>query len=1101
MKPRLKPRFARRKFGAHRFRPRRRVLSKLLTFLLASLAARGGLIQSAFAQYTCPSSCTGLTLRGGNIQTVNSGGHATSTTLNGGFQTINSGGAAFSTTINNFGQQGIFTGGAADVTIVNSGGGQFVLGGAATNTTVNNGGFQEVDSGSASGVTVTDFGSQYVSGGTVTSTTISNGYQEIDGGIATNTVVSNGSYQNIVGGTADQTAVYDSLQVITSGTATNTVVSGGAAEQDIYGGSAVGTTVTGGNQFVYSGGVASATTLGSGATQFVSSGGAASGTVVSGGTEYVSSGGAAFDSVVVSGGLQSISDGGAAAGTTISSGGVQNVSSGGLALSTTVNGGTQNVSSGGAASSTTINGGMQNVSSGGTASSTTINGGTQNVSSGGAASGTSINNGIQTLSGGVATNTVVTSSGIQNVLGGGIASATTVGNGGAQFVSGASAFATTVTSGGAQYVSSGGSAVGATVLSGGAQSLYAGGAASGTSVGSGGSQSVFSGGVATATTVNNGGTQLVTSGGTAIGTIVNSGGIQTVNSGGLMSGTVVSAGGEQSVAAGGVALGSVISSGGVQAVSSGAVVQPTAVRQGGVILNNGTVVFDPTSTTTFDGTLTGNGAVLQQGVGTTILTADNHAFTGTTTLTSGTLMVGDTANRNASLGGNVAVTSSGALRGHGTIGGSVTDNGVLAPGGSIGTLTIGGNYAQSNNGLLVIEVSPTSGSQLRVQGSAALGGGLQILFDPGTYSARRYAILTANTITGSFARLAGATSAGVVLNGLTPTLNYGASEIDLVLAPFVPPPTIAPLDTTIYTALASTAALGVRAFDAALMDHLATASAADRTGTHDSTWATLTDGYSRADGSGAASAFGAHRSGFAAGFDHRLGTATVGAAIGYEHDEIGESATPSIGRLDTLHLAAYGHRMLGPIETSGVVGYGYSWATEKRPLAPGPNGTPEGSPRLQSLSGTAQAGIPLELSRDTVLEPRVGLHWAWLHGKGFAESGGGGQNLTVGADTLHSAQPYLGLTLMHAFGTMAEPVSIHVDVDYARELAHRTRSVTVFTQDGTAFAAPGAPLARQIVSIGAGVRAQLRRSWSISGDASTQLRMGSTVHLQLNYRF
>ena len=973
MKPRLKPRFARRKFGAHRFRPRRRVLSKLLTFLLASLAARGGLIQSAFAQYTCPSSCTGLTLRGGNIQTVNSGGHATSTTLNGGFQTINSGGAAFSTTINNFGQQGIFTGGAADVTTVNSGGAQFVLGGAATNTTVNNGGFQEVDSGSASGVTVTDFGSQYVSGGTVTSTTISNGYQEIDGGIATNTVVSNGSYQNIVGGTADQTAVYDSLQVITSGTATNTVVSGGAAEQDIYGGSAVGTTVTGGNQFVYSGGVASATTLGSGATQFVSSGGAASGTVVSGGTEYVSSGGAAFDSVVVSGGLQSISDGGAAAGTTISSGGVQNVSSGGLALSTTVNGGTQNVSSGGAAS--------------------------------------------------------------------------------------------------------------------------------GTSVGSGGSQSVFSGGVATATTVNNGGTQLVTSGGTAIGTIVNSGGIQTVNSGGLMSGTVVSAGGEQSVAAGGVALGSVISSGGVQAVSSGAVVQPTAVRQGGVILNNGTVVFDPTSTTTFDGTLTGNGAVLQQGVGTTILTADNHAFTGTTTLTSGTLMVGDTANRNASLGGNVAVTSSGALRGHGTIGGSVTDNGVLAPGGSIGTLTIGGNYAQSNNGLLVIEVSPTSGSQLRVQGSAALGGGLQILFDPGTYSARRYAILTANTITGSFARLAGATSAGVVLNGLTPTLNYGASEIDLVLAPFVPPPTIAPLDTSIYTALASTAALGARAFDAALMDHLATASAADRTGTHDSTWATLTDGYSRADGSGAASAFGAHRSGFAAGFDHRLGTATVGAAIGYEHDEIGESATPSIGRLDTLHLAAYGHRMLGPIETSGVVGYGYSWATEKRPLAPGPNGTPEGSPRLQSLSGTAQAGIPLELSRDTVLEPRVGLHWAWLHGKGFAESGGGGQNLTVGADTLHSAQPYLGLTLMHAFGTMAEPVSIHVDVDYARELAHRTRSVTVFTQDGTAFAAPGAPLARQIVSIGAGVRAQLRRSWSISGDASTQLRMGSTVHLQLNYRF
>jgi hypothetical protein len=74
-------------------------------------------------------------------------------------------------------------------------------------------------------------------------------------------------------------------------------------------------------------------------------------------------------------------------------------------------------------------------------------------------------------------------------------------------------------------------------------------------------------------------------------------------------------------------------------------------------------------------------------------------------------------------------------------------------------------------------------------------------------------------------------------------------------------------------------------------------------------------------------------------------------------------------------------------------------------------------------------------------------------------------------------------------------------VDYARELANRTRSVTVYTQDGTAFAAPGAPLARHIISIGAGVRAQVRPSWSISGDASTQLRMGSMVHLQLNYQF
>jgi autotransporter passenger strand-loop-strand repeat protein len=799
----------------------------------------------------------------------------------------------------------------------------------------------------------------------------------------------------------------------------------------------------------------------------------------------VSSGGSAVGSVVLSGGVQSVLDGGAASGTTVSSGGAQNVSSGGSVLNTRVlSSGVQSILAGGSASGTTISGGTQNVSSGGAATGTVVlSSGIQSVFAGGTASATTIGNGgVQSISGGVATSSIVSSGGAQFVFAGGAASATTV------------------SSGGIQNVSSGGSAIDSLVLSSGVQSVFAGGTAQGATI-SGGSQNVFSGGIASATIVNNGGTQLVTSGGLATGAIVNSGGLQAVNSGGLISGTVVFAGGEQSVASGGVALGSVISSGGIQAVSSGGMVQATAVRQGGAIMNNGTVVFNPTSTTTFDGSLTGNGTVLQQGVGTTVMTGDSHAFAGTTTVTSGTLMVGDIGNSSASLGGNVAVTPAGTLRGHGSIGGNVANNGVLMPGGTIGTLTIGGNYTQSTNGTLTIEVSPTSGSQLKVQGAAALGGALQLLFDPGTYSARSYAILTANTISGSFARLSGATSAGVVLNGLTPSLNYGASEIDLVLASFVPPPTIAPLDTSIYTALASTAALGARAFDAALMDHLATAPAADHTSAHDSTWATLMDGYARADGSGAASAFGAHRSGFAAGFDRRLGTATVGAAIGYEHDEIGESATPSIGRLDTLHLAVYGRRMVGPIDASGVFGYGYSWAMEKRPVAPGPNGTPEGSHQLQSLSGTAQAGIPFELARNTVLEPRAGLHWAWLHGQGFAESGGGGQNLTVGADTVHSAQPYIGLTLMHAFGTMAEPVSIHVDVDYARELADRTRSVTVFTQDGTAFAAPGAPLARQIISIGAGVRAKIRPSWSISGEASTQLRMGSMVHLQLNYRF
>ena len=640
---------------------------------------------------------------------------------------------------------------------------------------------------------------------------------------------------------------------------------------------------------------------------------------------------------------------------------------------------------------------------------------------------------------------------------------------------------------------------------GATQAIGSGGTASNTVV-NGGTEQVLAGGVASATAVGSSGAQFVSSGGSALAASVGTGGSQTVNSGGVASGTTVVNGGTQNVTSGGMALGAIVSSGGTQVIASGGVTQATVVQRGGSVTNNGTIIFTPTATSTFDGTITGSGKVLQQGAGTTVLTGDNHAFNGVTTVMSGTLLVGESGDPGASLGGNVSVVSSGTLRGHGAIGGDIANGGTVMPGGTIGTLTVAGNYAQSANGALVIEVSPTSGSQVKVGGTATLGGTLQILYDPGSYSARSYAILTAAAINGRFSSVSSAVSAGVNLNGLTQSVNYGATELDLMLAQGTVSAAmrvIGPLNTSIYTALGSTAARAAQTFDAALLGHLAATLVASRAGRHDGTWATVTEGYARGSGSGndAASSFGARRSGFAAGWDRRVGDALVGAAVSYEHDDIGEATTPDSGKIDAARLAAYGSRMVGPIAASAVFGYGFDWASEKRPFAAGANVTPEGHNRLQELSGTLQAGLPLELACSTVLEPRAGLHWAWLHGLGFAESGGGGQDLAVGADTVRSAQPYVGLTLMQAFGGAEKPVTVHLDVDYAREMARHARMVTVFSQDGTAFPARGASLARQIVSVGAGVYAQAGRTWTISGDASTQFREGSMVHLQLRYGF
>ena len=126
---------------------------------------------------------------------------------------------------------------------------------------------------------------------------------------------------------------------------------------------------------------------------------------------------------------------------------------------------------------------------------------------------------------------------------------------------------------------------------------------------------------------------------------------------------------------------------------------------GGVVDNAGaTLAFDRSDTMTFAGVISGAGAVSQIGTGTTVLTADNP-YTGGTTISAGTLAVGDFAHQSAALsgGGPIAVEAGGTLGGYGSVTGPVTNSGIIAPatprqgfsGSPTGTFTITGNLTQS----------------------------------------------------------------------------------------------------------------------------------------------------------------------------------------------------------------------------------------------------------------------------------------------------------------------------------------------------------------------------------------------------------------------
>lgn len=116
------------------------------------------------------------------------------------------------------------------------------------------------------------------------------------------------------------------------------------------------------------------------------------------------------------------------------------------------------------------------------------------------------------------------------------------------------------------------------------------------------------------------------------------------------------------------------------------------------------------------------------------------------TVTAGTLSLGASAMIEGSM------ENYGTLAGNGSFVGDVTNYGIIAPGNSIGTLTISGNLTQSSSSDLQIEFGDGGTDQLVVSGAAHLDGSLSLIpigyLTPGTYQ-----FIDADGFTGNFATL------------------------------------------------------------------------------------------------------------------------------------------------------------------------------------------------------------------------------------------------------------------------------------------------------------------------------------------------------------
>ncbi len=153
---------------------------------------------------------------------------------------------------------------------------------------------------------------------------------------------------------------------------------------------------------------------------------------------------------------------------------------------------------------------------------------------------------------------------------------------------------------------------------------------------------------------------------------------------------------------------------------------------GGAELDAGSnLVVDRSGVAEISGSLSGSGVLNVVGTGELRLPGDSSGFAGQTFINSGSIRL------DGQLGSDLYVASGALLQGTGTLGGnlSLASGGRLAPGNSIGTLNVGGNFIMDSGSVLEIEVNDSGVSdKLVVGGTAVLGGELRIRPAPGDYS-------------------------------------------------------------------------------------------------------------------------------------------------------------------------------------------------------------------------------------------------------------------------------------------------------------------------------------------------------------------------------